>query len=156
MADIAGPPESPTGKPDKLGRFKSEEARARSLGNLRPPRRPGDPPLNPHNLGGRPPKDGPASRELRKLLRKKFPGDPVERTYMQLMIEGLVKAAIKGSTLAAALIFERLEGRLPLPVESEMPANITVIVNRNQPRNPEIDQQRLLLEANTSTEKAND
>ena len=41
--------------------------------------------------------------------------------YLKLMIEGLVKAAIRGNVFAQQLVFERLEGRLPLPIESEMP-----------------------------------
>jgi len=136
--------ETPTSNPENLGRFKSEAARARSLANLKPPRRPGDGPINPANPGGRPKKDGPATRELRRLLVKKFPNDAQGRTYLKLMIEGLLKAAIKGNVFAQQLVFERLEGRLPLPIESEMPCSITVVVNRNQPRYPEIDQAKLI------------
>lgn len=152
----SAPAENPISKPDateSLGRFTSLEAKRRSLANLRAPFAKGQAP--PHGVG-RPKKDGPATRELRGLLTKKFPNDPQGRSYLKLMIEGLVKSAIKGNVLAANLIMERLEGRTPLPVESDMPCLITVVVNRNQQRYPEIDQQRLMLEANTSSEKAND
>jgi hypothetical protein len=70
---------------------------------------------------------------LRKLLVKRFPNDPQGRTYMKLVIEGVVKQAIRGNVFAAGLVFERLEGRMPLPVEGDMPAVINVIVRRNVP-----------------------
>src|SRR5215469_14778371 len=43
-------------------------------------------------------------QELRALLKRKFPGDEKERTYLQLMIEGQAKAAIKGNVDAAKLL----------------------------------------------------
>jgi predicted methyltransferase MtxX (methanogen marker protein 4) len=42
--------------------------------------------------------------ELLALLKKKFPGDDRERTYLQLLIEGQAKAAIKGNVEAAKLL----------------------------------------------------
>jgi hypothetical protein len=70
------------------------------------------------------------------------------------MIEGLVKQAIKGNVYAAALVFERLEGRLGLPVESDLPCVINVVVQRNKERFPTLDKSKLL-EADTGS-KAND
>jgi hypothetical protein len=43
-------------------------------------------------------------QELLALLKKKFPGDDRERTYLQLLIEGQAKAAIKGNVQAAKLL----------------------------------------------------
>ena len=156
-AEEATPQETPTSNSD-LGRFKSLEAKQRALRNLKAPRRPGDPPLNPNNLGGRPPKDGPATRELRKMLRAKFPGDPQGRTYLKLVVESLIKSAIKGNIFAQQLLWERYEGRLPMPELTDLPVNIVVQVNRNQPRYPELKKSEsgLLIEADTSESKAND
>jgi hypothetical protein len=150
--------ESPTSNPENLGRFKSEAARARSLANLKPPRRPGDGPINPANPGGRPKKDGPATRELRSLLSKRFPGDPQNRTYLKLAVESLVKQAIKGNVFAQQLLWERLEGRMPMPVEGDLPAVINVIIERNKPRFPEIElsKDRLLIDAKAGNGRGND
>jgi|SRR4029077_3329752 hypothetical protein len=154
---MGGTEESPTGKPDKsLGRFKSEEARARSLGNLKRPRRPGDPPLNPNNLGGRPKRDGIATRELRRLLLKKAPNDAQGRSHLQLVVESLIKQAEKGNVYAQQLIWEKIEGKVPLPLQGgEMPANITVVVNRNVSRADceLLKEGQLVLEANTPVEE---
>ena len=46
--------------------------------------------------------------------------------------------------LPRSCYFERLEGRMPLPLESDIPVNSTVVVNRNQERYPQIDQAKLL------------
>jgi hypothetical protein len=45
-----------------------------------------------------------SQQELIALLKKKFPGDDRERTYLQLLIEGQAKAAIKGNVEAAKLL----------------------------------------------------
>ena len=45
-----------------------------------------------------------SQQELIALLKKKFPGDDRERTYLQLLIEGQAKAAIKGNVQAAKLL----------------------------------------------------
>ena len=42
--------------------------------------------------------------ELKRLLRKQFPGDEKERTYLQLLLEGQAKAAIRGNVSAAMLL----------------------------------------------------
>jgi hypothetical protein len=162
MPEEKAPPENPAensgnqsnpSNPSNLGHYKSAESKARALANLHKPFVKGE---RPPARVGRPPKDGPATRDLRKLLRRKFPGDPAERTYMQLMIEGLVKQAIKGNVYATALVFERLEGRMPLPIEADQPAVINVIVNRNVDRHDiEARKESLLLEADTSS-RAND
>ena len=118
------------------------EAKQRSLGNLKPPFKPGQP--EPPGVG-RPRSDGPATKTLRKQLRKRFPNDPQGRRFIQLMIEGLVKQAIKGNVYAAGLIFERLEDRMPMPVEGDLPCVINDVVQPNKSRYPEIDKNSLLL-----------
>jgi hypothetical protein len=45
-----------------------------------------------------------AQAELNALLKKKFPGDERERTYLQLLLEGQAKAAIRGNVEAAKLL----------------------------------------------------
>ena len=140
------PAENPTSNPD-LGRFKSLEAKQRSLQNLRPPFQPGQPaPAG----AGRPRSDGPATKELRRLLRKKFPKDPQQRSYLKLVVESLVKQAIRGNVFAQQLLWERLEGRVPLPTETDMPCNITLVVNRNVPQEECGKDRTLLLEGRTS------
>src|SRR5580765_7235164 len=93
----APPNETPTPNSDDLGRFTSLQAKQRSLANLKPPRRPGDPPLNPQNPGGRPRKDGIFTSTARKFAKKKFPNDPAQRTYAELLVESMFKQAIRGN-----------------------------------------------------------
>jgi len=50
------------------------------------------------------PKQLTSRQELARLLNKKFPADQLERTYLQLLIEGQAKAAIKGNVAAAQLL----------------------------------------------------
>jgi hypothetical protein len=45
-----------------------------------------------------------AREELAALLRKQFPGDDRERTYLQLLLEGQARAAIKGNVEAAKFL----------------------------------------------------
>ena len=99
-------------------------------------------------------KDGIFASTARRFAKRKFPNDPANRTYGELVVEAMFKAAIKGNVFAAQLLFERLEGRMPMPIETDLPCQITVVVNRNQPRFPEIDQAKPL-EGNVSA-KAND
>jgi len=157
-AEEATPQETPTPNSDDLGRFKSLEAKQRSLRNLKAPRRPGDPPLNPNNLGGRLRSDGPATKTLRRLLRSKFPNDPKSRTFLDLIVESVCKQAIKGNVFAQQLVFDRIDGRLGLPVEQDLPCQITVVVNRNQERYPEMKRAKetTLLEGYNGEERGND
>jgi hypothetical protein len=59
---------------------------------------------------GRPPKPKRAPKpltareELLALLRKQFPNDERERTYLQLLLEGQARAAIKGNVEAAKFL----------------------------------------------------
>jgi len=46
--------------------------------------------------------------ELVALLRKPFPTDEKERTYLQLLLEGQARAAIKGSVEAAKFLLRHL------------------------------------------------
>jgi len=154
-AGEASPQENPTSKPDDLGRFTSLEAKQRSLQNLKPPFKQGQPaPAG----AGRPKKDGIFTSTARRFARKRFPGDAADRTYGQLVVEAMFKQAIKGNVFAAQLLFERLEGRMPMPIEGDLPCQITVVVNRNQPRYPQIElpkKDAIMLEADTSS-RAND
>jgi len=43
-------------------------------------------------------------QELVSLLNRKFPGDEKERSYLQLLLEGTAKSAIKGNVAAAQLL----------------------------------------------------
>ena len=80
--------------------------RARSLANLRhfPKGRSGNP-------GGRP--KTPVTDAYRRLAKKRYPNDPENRTYAQLVAEGQFKAAINGKTESAKEIADRLEGKVP-------------------------------------------
>lgn len=59
-------------------------------------------------------------------------------THLKLVVESLIKSAIKGNILAQQLLWKRYEGRLPMPELTDLSVNIVVKVNRNQPRYPEI------------------
>jgi hypothetical protein len=80
--------------------------RARSLANLRhfQKGRSGNP-------GGRP--KTPVTDAYRRVAKKRYPNDPENRTYAQLVAEGQFKAAINGKTEAAKEITDRLEGKVP-------------------------------------------
>jgi hypothetical protein len=58
-----------------------------------------------------------AREELAALLRKQFPNDEKERTYLQLLLEGQARAAIKGSTEAAKFLlrYATLQGKPAQP-----------------------------------------
>ena len=45
-----------------------------------------------------------AREELIAMLRRQFPNDGQERTYLQLLLEGQARAAIKGNVEAAKLL----------------------------------------------------
>jgi|HubBroStandDraft_6_1064221.scaffolds.fasta_scaffold275805_1 hypothetical protein len=81
-------------------------ARARSLANLRhfQKGRSGNPGGRPKTL---------ITDAYRRVAKKKYPNDPENRTYAQLVAEGQFRAAIKGKTEAAKEIAERLEGKVP-------------------------------------------
>jgi len=80
--------------------------RARSLANLRHFRK-----GQSGNPGGRP--KTPITDAYRRVAKKKYPNDPENRTYAQLVAEGQFKAAINGKTEAAREIRESLEGKIP-------------------------------------------
>jgi uncharacterized protein DUF5681 len=80
--------------------------RARSLANLHHFRK-----GQSGNPGGRP--KTLITDAYRRVAKKKYPNDPENRTYAQLVAEGQFKAAIKGKTEAAKEITERLEGKVP-------------------------------------------
>jgi hypothetical protein len=80
--------------------------RARSLANLRHFRK-----GQSGNPGGRP--KTLITDAYRRVAKKKYPNDPENRTYAQLVAEVQFRAAIKGKTEAAKEITERLEGKVP-------------------------------------------
>jgi hypothetical protein len=119
QAEEATSQQTPTTNSD-LGRFTSLEKKQNSLANLKAPFKVGHPALPG---GGRPKQDGPETKELRKLLHARFPNDPQGRSYLRLVVEGVVKSAIKGNTYAADLIFFLIDCCLGMPFKGDLPRN---------------------------------
>lgn len=69
------------------------------------------------NPGGRP--KGVLTAKLDKQLLRVVPNDPHRRSYAQLLIESMVKRAISRSDVLVKEIFDRMEGKLALPVIGE-------------------------------------
>jgi hypothetical protein len=65
------------------------------------------------NPGGRPRK---LTNRLEKQLEERVPNDPHRRSYAQLLIEATVKRAISKSDVLVKEIFDRIEGKLVLPI----------------------------------------
>jgi len=82
-------------------------------------------PGNNANPTGRP-KD--LSRELRKQLQDKVPGDPKGRTYAQLFISQVISRSITKSDVMAKEIFDRVEGRASLSDEDAAANKPTISV----------------------------
>ena len=120
------------------GHWRSAETRGRSLENLRPfsgTHRPVHP--------GRP-KDSGLKRELLKALRTRLKSDPLGRRMVTLIAQAMVKAAAKGNVQAAQFIRDEIDGRLPKPMEGEVPpSQIFVQVATNVERHPHYDWSRL-------------
>jgi hypothetical protein len=100
---------------DGDGHWRSTESQERSLKNLRPfsdTYRPTHP--------GRPKGSG-LKRELLKALRTRLQSDPLHRPMVRLIAQAMVKAAAKGNVQAAMFIRDEVDGRLPRPMEGELP-----------------------------------
>ena len=50
----------------------------------------------------------------------------IKTTYLRLFVESQVTRAINGDAAAAKNVWERIEGRVPLPIEAEGDFNVTV------------------------------
>ena len=89
----------------------------KSNSNLRPQKK-GEP---SHNPNGR---NGSEEKRLTTLLRKEIKriapltqgGKPCTKTWEELIVEATMRLAIKGNPKALQTVWERLEGRMPLPV----------------------------------------
>ena len=68
------------------------------------------------NPGGRP-RLKPLSTAYRRMLDKIVPG--TNQTYADLVAEGMVRSAAKGRSDAARELCDRVEGKIPRPVEAE-------------------------------------
>jgi hypothetical protein len=68
------------------------------------------------NPGGRPRK---LTDSLEKQLEQRVPNDPQKRSYAQLFIEAVMKRAIAKSDVLAKEIFDRIEGKVALPIVGE-------------------------------------
>lgn len=66
------------------------------------------------NPRGRPPKDRALADLLRRELRKKGPDG---RTNNAAVVDGLIALARNGSVEAIKVVFDRVDGKLPTPVE---------------------------------------
>jgi hypothetical protein len=109
-----------TGKAEEIrdrDHWRSPESEQKSLANLRPfnaEHRPSNP--------GRPKGSG-LKKELLKALRQTVPSDPLHRKFVTLIAQAMVKAAAKGNVQAAMFIRDEVDGRLPRPLEGEVPAS---------------------------------
>lgn len=61
------------------------------------------------------------TQALLKLLREPYPGDPKHRTGAELLAVAVFKTAVEGSTSAATLIADRIEGKAVERVEVSEP-----------------------------------
>jgi len=68
------------------------------------------------NPGGRPKR---LTTRLERQLLAKVPNDPQKRTYEELFIEAITKRAIGKSDVLAKEIFDRVEGKVALPIVGE-------------------------------------
>jgi hypothetical protein len=77
----------------------------------------------------------PFTEAVIKVLNRKVPNDPRGRIFVDLIVEALVRKAIKGNIRAIKEITDRVEGQVPLPREDEhdqRPA-ITIISDKSGP-----------------------
>jgi len=57
--------------------------------------------------------------ELKKLLRREFPGDPQKRKGKEVLAASLLVNAIKGNGTAIKQLLDRLEGAIPVSFDEE-------------------------------------
>ncbi len=53
---------------------------------------------------------------LFRQLSEKVDGDPKERTAAELVVRAIIKEAMKGNVRAMEICLERVDGKMPLPV----------------------------------------
>jgi hypothetical protein len=97
------------------------------------------------NPGGRPKKQVTAAleRELNNLV----PGDSEKRTWLQLMVQGAIKKAVKGDMKAFAEIIDRLEGKAMQAHELSGPGGGAITVQSHTPQEREKRISELLAKA---------
>jgi hypothetical protein len=125
------PEREPDGEHD-LGRFKTAEAKQRSLANLRPWNS-----ADGRELGMR---SGASRRqnavfrqELKRQLAERVPGEK-KQTWREKVARKLIRKAAPGDVPAMRLLVERVDG-LPAGLEDLLePQRVVVIVNRNVSR----------------------
>ena len=106
------------------------------------------------NPAGRPRK---LTRILERILDSVYPGEGEKRTYGEVLVQAIVERAINGSDALVALIFERIEGKVPAAHEhsgrdgteitlslEEIDAKIVEIVSEAQARARAAPKQALL------------
>jgi hypothetical protein len=101
--------------------------RARSLANLRPFK-----PGQSANPRGRSPNESSLTALLRQELANTCPADQKGRTWKELIVEAMMRLAIKGNSTAINTMFERIEGKVKDEVDHsgtvkvvEIPATAT-------------------------------
>ena len=113
--------------------------------------------LSPHrfkpgqsgNPGGRPKK--PVTAALESELNNLVPGDSEKRTWLQLMVQGAIKKAVKGDMKAFAEIIDRLEGKSMQAHELSGPGGGAINVQSRTPQQVEKRISELLAKAGVKT-----
>ena len=107
----------------KTGSRKLRSGRDPSIGK-KTPFQPGQ----SSNPGGRP--RMPITYALRDKLGQLKKGDPMRRTFADLIADAQIRKAVKGNTMAAKEVADRVEGeageRLEVAVEAPLEFNVTV------------------------------
>ena len=97
------------------------------------------------NPGGRPKKQVTAA--LESELNNLVPGDSEKRTWLQLMVQGAIKKAVKGDMKAFAEIIDRLEGKAMQAHELSGPGGGAINVQSRTPQEMEKRISELLAKA---------
>lgn len=91
------------------------------------------------NPSGRPPRERALSDNLRARLNDEVVIEElrgrktvrVTKTYLQLFIESQIKRAINGDQSAAKNVWDRIEGRVSLPLENDSGQPFVVVIDRD-------------------------
>lgn len=70
------------------------------------------------NPSGRPKGSGRLSKALAHLLGERYPDDPLDRTYAEVISERIAQAAAKGDVAAMREIADRTEGKATQRIEN--------------------------------------
>ena len=93
------------------------------------------------NPNGRPKNKTSLTALLREEIRKICPEDRQDRSYQELIVTATIRLAMKGNATALALVWERMDGKIPLAVHEPSPGpihlNVRYVDTPNQ--NPNID-----------------